>query len=87
MDETVPEVMGLQEAVMYLRTRIGDLAPSESYLSDQSKPSKDRSEARFPRGVRVRGIKKLAWSREALDAYADEVIAQVKARQQLQEAA
>ena len=81
MDEPWPEVMGVREAAAYLRTRLGDLAPAESTLSDRSKTSHRDSPAarRLPLGVKVPGRKKRAWSRASLDAYADAVIVQVTA--------
>ena len=80
-----PEVMGCEEAVRYLRTRIGDLAPVTEVLSQWSTPSYRRSHEeliarrKIPLGIMVEGTKKRGWSKASLDAYADEVIAQVTA--------
>ena len=80
-----PEVMGCDEAVLFLRTRIGDLAPVAEVLSQWSTPSYRKSHEdliarrKIPLGVMVEGTKKRGWSKTSLNAYADEVIAQVTA--------
>ena len=85
MPTNYPEVMGCDEAVMYLRSRIGDLAPVAEVLSQWSTPSYRRTHVehverrKVPLGVMVDGTKKRGWSRASLDAYADAVIAQVTA--------
>ena len=79
-----PEVMAAEEAVHYLRSRIGDVAPVAETLREWSTPSYRKGHAavveklRIPLGIVVEGTKKRAWSRAALDAYADGIIAAVR---------
>ena len=80
-----PEIMGAEESTAYLRTRIGDCAPMAETLRQWSGVAYRRryaavvAERRIPKGVTVPGTKKLAFSKDALDAFADTMIAQVKA--------
>ena len=79
-----PEVMGGEEAALYLRSRLGDVAPLAETLREWSTPSYRKRHAatvetrQTPRGIVAEGTKKRAWSRAALDIYADQIIAEVR---------
>ena len=80
-----PEIMGLEESVGYLRTRIGDLAPLAETLRSWTRDSYRARYAeivaarKLPKGATLYGTKKLAFSRASLDVFADAMVAEVHA--------
>ena len=84
MTPDYPEVMGAEEAALYLRSRLGDVGPLAETLREWSTPSYRKRHAatvekrQTPMGIVVEGTKKRAWSRGALDTYADAIVAEVR---------
>ena len=83
MAQSHQEVFSAEEASLYLRSRLGDIAPLAETLREWSTPSYRKrhaatvSKRRTPRGIVVEGTKRRAWSRGSLDIFADAIIAEV----------
>ena len=84
MVKSYPEVMAAEDAVLYLRERLGECGPQAETLRTWSQRShRERhpetiARLKLPIGVVVEGTKKRAWLRESLDTYADAVVAEVR---------
>ena len=79
-----PPVMATEDAVQYLESRIGRLAPTLSTLAGWARPSFRAANRelierlKIPEGVRL--DKKVGWERDELERYADAVTDRVKAK-------
>ena len=81
-----PEAMTGEEAAMYLRDRIGHLAPNSETLHTWSRKAWRAKNAAvvqalsIPAGVSLIGLRKKGWLKTSLDAFADSVIAAIAAK-------